>query len=174
MTNVCFLAIYLVTLDRSQFAALTSPAHIIYTSGVKTVTKASLKWSLNPALVPTPHIAGKEKRKDIWDFIDSNNRNLTTRFGSDLSVVSRIKPLFDCVSALSASTISDWHRAITWLWQFPNWSGTFIRHLKLNSRKSGRQGQQGSLNITNDNDWVISRQSGGGLLIASREEMEVF
>ena len=85
-----------IPLDRSQFAALTSPAHIIYTGGVKTVTKASLKWSLNPALVPTPHIAGKEKRKDIWDFIDSNNRNLTTRFGSDLSVVSRIKPLFDC------------------------------------------------------------------------------
>ena len=32
----------------------------------------------------------------------------------------------------------------------------------------------GSLNITNDNDWVISRQSGGGPLIASREEMKVF
>ena len=49
-----------MTLNRSQFAALTSPAHIIYTGRVKTVTKASLKWSLNPALAPTPYIAGEK------------------------------------------------------------------------------------------------------------------
>ena len=59
------------TLDRSQFAALTSPAHIIYTSGVKTVTKASLKWSLNikPSPGPyTPPSTGKEKEKRYLGF----------------------------------------------------------------------------------------------------------
>ena len=61
-----------------------------------------IKLGLRPY---TQHISLSEK--DIWDFIDLDNRNLTTRFGSDLSVVSRIKPLFDCVSAVSASTISD-------------------------------------------------------------------
>ena len=42
------------------------------------------------------------------------------------------------------------------------------------TEESSREDRGGGLNITNDNDWVISRQSGGGLLIASREEMEVF
>ena len=81
----------------------------------------------------TQHILLSEK--DIWDFIDLDNRNLTTRFGSDLSVVSRIKPLFDCYVRTIRLTISDWHKAITWLWQFPNWSRPFIRHLRQNWRK---------------------------------------
>ena len=125
-----------------------------------------IKLGLRPY---TQHISLSEK--DIWDFIDLDNRNLTTRFGSDLSVVSRIKPLFDCYVRIIRLTISDWHKAITWLWQFPNWSHSFIRHLRQNWRKLEHGG---SLNITNDNDWVISRQSGGGPLIASREEMKVF
>ena len=53
----------------------------------------------------TQHILLSEK--DIWDFIDLDNRNLTTRFGSDLSVVSRIKPLFDCYVRTIRLTISD-------------------------------------------------------------------
>ena len=42
------------------------------------------------------------------------------------------------------------------------------------TEESSRVDRGGGLNITNDNDGVISRQAGGGLLIASREEMEVF
>ena len=152
-----------MTLDRSQFAALTSPAHIIYTGRVKTVTKASLKWSLNSDFVPTPNIFCSRK-KISWDFIDLDNRNLTTRFGSDLSVVSRIKPLFDCYVRTIRLTISDWHKAITWLWQFPSWSRLFIRHLRQNWRKLEHVEGVWTLLMIMTGSFQDSRGEGGWLL----------